>query len=83
MCGNMYFPSKGWIDNLDATSTCWSSGIWDPITHKFSIRIYKIGPTGNGYVSTRRVGAAVFSTMIQKVGQKKIQFFKIFLKLRR
>ncbi|MDR5613638.1 hypothetical protein [Arsenophonus sp.] len=58
MCGDMYFPSKGWIDNLDATSTCWSSGIWDPITHKFSIRIYKIGPTGNGYVSTRRVGAS-------------------------
>ncbi|WGL95684.1 hypothetical protein [Arsenophonus nasoniae] len=58
MCGKMLFPSKGWINNLDATSTCWTSGRWDPITHKFAIRIYKIGPTGNGEVAMRRVGAS-------------------------
>ncbi|WP_119711814.1 hypothetical protein [Arsenophonus endosymbiont of Aleurodicus floccissimus] len=81
MCGDMYYPSKGWIDNLDATSTCWSSGIWDPITHKFSIRIYKIGPTSNGYVSTRRVGASRLFYDNTKVGQKKIRFFKILLRL--
>lgn len=58
MCGKMLFPSKGWINNLDATSTCWTSGSWSPITHKFAIRIYKIGPTGNGEVAMRRVGAS-------------------------
>ncbi|HGJ5866736.1 hypothetical protein [Arsenophonus nasoniae] len=58
MCGKMLFPSKGWINNLDATSTCWTSGRWDPITHKFAIRIYKIGPTGNGEVAMRMVGAS-------------------------
>lgn len=58
MCGKMLFPSKGWINNLDATSTCWTSGRWDPITHKFAVRIYKIGPTGSGDVAMRRVGAS-------------------------
>lgn len=58
MCGKMLFPSKGWINNLDATSTCWTSGRWDTITHKFAIRIYKIGPTASGDVAVRRVGAS-------------------------
>lgn len=53
MCGNVYFPTDYW------TYTCSYVGSWNTITHKFVVRIYKIGQTGNGNVSTRRVGASL------------------------
>ncbi|WP_032115613.1 hypothetical protein [Candidatus Arsenophonus nilaparvatae] len=58
MCGDVYFPAKGrsWSGDLDAVTSCGYVGAWNAITHKFYVRIYKIGATGNGYVAARKIG---------------------------
>lgn len=58
MCGDVYFPAKGrsWSGDLDDVTSCGYVGAWNTITHKFYVRIYKIGATGNGYVATRKIG---------------------------
>ena len=40
-------------------STCWNSGACYRIKYKFSVRIYKIDPTGDGYVARKKISASV------------------------
>ena len=61
MCNDMFFPTKGWRDNIDNVDVCWSNGIWNQNNHNFDVRIYKIGPTTSGIVIKRKIGATILS----------------------
>ncbi|MDR5616496.1 hypothetical protein [Arsenophonus sp.] len=61
MCGGVYFPAKGWKNNLNNISACWNSHTWNRISHNFDVRIYKIGPTESGTVAKRQIGATILS----------------------
>nr|CBA71744.1 putative fimbrial protein [Arsenophonus nasoniae] len=49
------------INNNTNNNAYWFSHTWNRITHNFEVRIYKIGPTANGTVTKKEIGATILS----------------------
>lgn len=77
MCNKaMLYPSTGWRGNIDSFAVCKRYGcIWNKVSHKFNIRIYKIGPTGNGTFKRKQIGATIFVYNDYKVWAKENPIF--------